>query len=347
MKKVTVIGHFGTETSSSDGQTIKTKTIAKALEKKYGTGDVIKVDTHGGLRTLIKAYQIVKTAFQNSENVIILPAENGLMVFAPLCAIQKQKHSSVKLHYVVVGGWLPKFIQKHKSLEVPLKQFDGIYVETSTMKISLERMGFTNTVVMPNCKDLTILSEEDLVYSTGEPLKLCTFSRVMREKGIEDAINAVTIINRNYGRTVYTLDIYGQIDPNQKDWFEKLEKSFPPYIQYQGVISYDNSTNILKEYYLLLFPTYYEGEGFAGTIIDAMSAGIPVIASNWKYNSEIICDGINGFLCEPCDVSSVISVLCELIDTEKANIMKREIIKSAQRFQPEKALEVLIQRMED
>jgi len=48
------------------------------------------------------------------------------------------------------------------------------------------------------------------------PYKLCTFSRVLKEKGIEDAINAVIKVNTDCGREVCTLDIYGQIDENTK-----------------------------------------------------------------------------------------------------------------------------------
>jgi glycosyltransferase involved in cell wall biosynthesis len=52
-------------------------------------------------------------------------------------------------------------------------------------------------------------------------------------------------------------------------------------------------TKVLRDYFALLFPIYYIGEGFAGTAIDAFSAGVPVIASDWKYNSEVIKEGIN------------------------------------------------------
>ena len=38
----------------------------------------------------------------------------------------------------------------------------------------------------------------------------------MKEKGIEDAINAVESVNAHFGRTVYTLDIFGQGDVEYK-----------------------------------------------------------------------------------------------------------------------------------
>ncbi len=49
----------------------------------------------------------------------------------------------------------------------------------------------------------------------------------------------------------------------------------------------------------MLFPTYWKGEGFPGVIIDAFVAGLPVIATDWNMNTEIIEDGVNGFIIEP------------------------------------------------
>ena len=39
----------------------------------------------------------------------------------------------------------------------------------------------------------------------------------MKEKGIEDAFNAVMAVNESLGYQAFSLDIYGQIDPTQRD----------------------------------------------------------------------------------------------------------------------------------
>ena len=58
---------------------------------------------------------------------------------------------------------------------------------------------------------------------------------------------------------------------HKHDWLETLRKKFPDYISYCGLISFEKSVETLKEYFALLLPTYYEGEGFAGTLIGAYS----------------------------------------------------------------------------
>lgn len=342
MIRATVIGHFGENQSSSDGQTIKTRSITEALEKKLGCDNVSRIDTHGGMKTLLHAHKIVETAFRESENVIILPAENGLRVFAPLCALHKRKHSNVKLHYIVIGGWLPQFLKKNRFLIMSLSKFDGIYVETSTMKRMLDEIGLQNIIVMPNCKNLEVLSEDKLVYSLCEPLKLCTFSRIMKEKGIEDAVSAVVSVNNSYGRIVYELDLYGQIAQNQIDWFEHLRNKFPDYVKYRGVISYEKSVDTLKEYYALLFPTHFYTEGIPGTIIDAFSAGVPVIASKWQNYNDLIEDNVTGIGYDYEQENGLINVLTMLAEKpETLHQMKAKCLISAQKYMPENAINIL------
>ena len=346
MLKATVIGHFGVG-QSSDGQTVKTKTITKALKEKYGAEMIGETNTHGGAKTLFKAPKMVRNAFRGSENVIILPARNGLKVIAPLCAMQKRKHPNVKLHYVVIGGWLPALLKQYRFLQKPLRCFDGIYVETSTMKRALEEMGFNNIAILPNCKDLQILHEDELVYAAAEPRKLCTFSRVMKEKGIEDAVRAVQTVNETFGRTVYTLDIYGSIQPGQEPWFEDLKKTFFDSVRYQGVAAYDESVQIIRSYFALLFPTHFYTEGIPGTILDAYAAGVPVIASKWESFADLIEDGKTGFGYAFDDANGLIGILNRLVeDSKEANTMKKCCLTRAQQYVPQEAVTVLIQRMD-
>ena len=50
---------------------------------------------------------------------------------------------------------------------------------------------------------------------------------------------------------------------------------------------------------LFILPSFYEGH--PKILIEAMSCGMVVLASNVEGNKEIIQDGINGFLCEPSE----------------------------------------------
>ncbi len=342
--KISVIGHFGEGKNLLNGQTIKTRIITEELIKQLGQDDVLKFDSHGGWKTLVKApIQVVKS-IKNADDIIIFPAHNGLRVYAPLLHALKRFFKNKRVHYVVIGGWLPQFLSTRKRLSKILKRFEGIYVETNTMKKALESMGFNNVYILPNCKNLSIISTDKLRFSTNAPHKLCTFSRVMKEKGIETAINAIKNVNSDLGYTAYTLDIYGQIDAGQVEWFEDLKKNFPFYVNYCGCVDSDKSVDVLYKYFALLFPTHFYTEGIPGTIIDAYAAGIPVISAKWESFSDIIEDGKTGLGYEFGDSSQLEKILYKIVqDPYIVCNMKSECLRKAIDYIPKTAISVMMQ----
>lgn len=337
MEKFGIVGHFGQGQNLTDGQTIKTKILNDELNHLLNL-KVRQVDTHHWKKRPLRLLRDCVKLIKSCENVIMMPAQNGVKVFIPLFVILNLIFRR-KLHYVVIGGWLADLLKKNKKLVPFIRRVTSIHVETDSMIRGLKEAGIHKTYYMPNFKNLKKLELQELVYDHNIPLKLCTFSRVMEEKGIEDAIEAVTNINTNKGRVIYTLDIYGAIDPTYKERFESILKKSKDFIQYRGVIAYDQSVDVIKHYFLLLFPTYYYGEGFAGTLLDAFAAGVPVLATNWKHNGEIIKDGQNGFLYDRNDGG--LQRLLEDIQTSPDTVlnMKKTCLTEYERFKPRDVVE--------
>lgn len=345
MKKVSIIGLFCADNGIADGQTVKTNILAEEIERVFGCDQVGRINTYGWKKDPIRLFVRSIAAVWTSKNVIFLTDEGGIKVFPWLLQLANIGKKCA-IHYVVVGGWLPDSLKTRKFRTWLLKQLDGIYVETDSMKKALEMQNLSNVMILPNCKRLPILKENELIYCNSEPYRLCTFSRVMQEKGIADAIEAVKTVNEQSGRTVYTLDIYGQVDPQQMEWFEKIRMDFPEYIKYCGIVPYDQSVDVLQSYFALLFPTYFPGEGFAGTLIDAFSAGIPVIASKWRYNEEFVFEGINGTIVPPQDIKALTEKLLEIkLNVSLWNAQKKNCLLQARRYIPEAVLELLLSQL--
>ena len=228
-----------------------------------------------------------------------------------------------------------------------LHEFTGIYVETKTMVDALQKLGFTNVCVVPNCKPLSIINKNDLDTSYSEPYKLVTFSRVTEKKGIGTAANIVMKLNKKYGRKVFTLDIYGPVDPGEDEsWFAELRKSFTDAITYRGNAPFDKSVEILSGYFALLFPTQYFTEGIPGTIIDAYAAGVPVIASKWKSFADVVEEGITG-LGYDFNTTTDLEKIMEKIITDPSIItnLKKGCVRKANDFLPQNAIKPLINKI--
>lgn len=113
---------------------------------------------------------------------------------------------------------------------------------------------------------------------------------------------------------------------------------------YGGLVPFDKSVEVLKNYFALLFPTYYEGEGFAGTLLDAMAAGVPVVASDWRYNSEIVNEK-NGYVYPVHDNYAFIDTLINVGNNLDLLLSKKpSCLKEAEKYRAENVIQCLISK---
>ena len=182
------------------------------------------------------------------------------------------------------------------------------------MKAELDSQGFSNISVVPNFRKMKILTPSEMILPNGYPLRMCTFSRVIKEKGIETAVDVVNDINKQFGCKVITLDIYGPIAEEEKEWFETLKQKFTDAISYCGCVNSENSYSVLSQYFCLLFPTHFYTEGVPGTIIDAYAAGLPVISAKWSNFEDVIDDGKTGYGYSFDDTDDLKRILTQVIN---------------------------------
>ena len=345
MKRIGIVGHLGKGLNLLNGQTIKTKIVTAELKRVFGNDDVLEIDTHGGLKLFFRLPYLLFLVLLKCKNVVIMPAQNGLLVIPPLLYVMNVFFKR-KIHYVVVGGWMPNLISKRPFLTHCLKQFEQIYVETSVVKETLEGRHFSNVSIMQNCKALQIVSCRELDDKRDNVLRLCLFSRVMEQKGVGHAVAAVAKMNERFGKEACCLDIYGQIENSETEWFKKLQESFPSNVSYKGVVSFDKSVGVLKGYSALLFPTLFFTEGVPGTIIDAYAAGLPVISSRWASFSDVIDEGKTGLGYEFGSFEQLCLLLESLLSSpEKLNGMRFACVEKARHFLPENAMKMFVDRM--
>lgn len=346
MKKVSVIGLFCTGQNVSDGQSVKTRIVTQELEKMLGAAQVDRIDTYGWKKKPLRLFANCVSAVRRSDNVMFLTDEGGIRVF-PWLLRWANVGRKCKLHYYVVGGWLSGYLDRSRRAVSDLQKLDAIYVEIPAMLRELEARGFSNGVLVNKFRRMTPVSVEELDLSPQAPYKLCYFSRVMKEKGVEECIEAVKIANRLSGFEKYTLDIYGSINEPYREDFEKLQKQFPSCVRYGGVIEFQNSTQVLKDYFAMLFPTCYASEGYPNAVVDAFAAGLPVIATRWHYNADIIRDREDGILIDVGNVEQIVDAIEEMannLDLYKS--MRKNCVERCAEYLPENAISKVIKHLQ-
>ena len=301
MKSIIIIGNYGKD-NKVDGQIMRTRTVYNSVKNKYYPKyKVEEINTaNKNIILYIKACVKIIKAYR----IIIMPAYSALK---PMLFLIKLLGASKKTIHIAIGGWLDQYINKPcwKKIENDLM---AILVQLETLKKSLETKGLTNVVYFPNyrqeCGEILNIKPKTELYK-----KFVFYSRIIPEKGIFDAIDAINTLDKD--EKGYSLDIYGPIDEKFKDEFlAKIKNSSN--IIYHGALKQGEILTTLNKYDALIFPTYYKGEGFPGTILESYMAGVPVIASDWKYNSEIIENEVTGLICEPHSAQSIVNCIKKL-----------------------------------
>ena len=314
IKKVAVIGHFGGDNTFLDGQTVKTKNFVAAL-KGSSNWDVECIDTFYKKRKPFTLLKKIQKACKEHDDIFVMPSSRGLSLI--MFVLKKYiKCRNLRVHHIVIGGMFPSYLKKHKKALNIEHRFTSIWIETLKLKIAMNELGFNNVFLFPNFKMLKPL-QTPATYDS-KVFRFCMFSRVIPEKGIELAINSLKSFYKE-GKQVL-LDIYGPVDSGYKDSFSKIVEENKDFVEYKGVINQNEIPETLKNYYMLLFPTYWKGEGFPGTILDAFIAGIPVISSDWNCNTEVVTNMFSGLVYP----SSSFGTLDEAIDYSLYN--KEKII---------------------
>lgn len=335
--KCLFIGNFALGKEAKNGQTIRTRITYDHLQSKNLFKHISLVDTdqvHGHkIKLIMKSLWGVIT----NKYIIVSLSSRGRKVYFPLLALMSKVFSR-RVYHFVTGGSLPDSLKESDVMVRHLNAFEYNFVQVESMKKRFEAIGVNNSLVIPNFKLLNI-SEKPVKSSMNPPFKLCTLSRIRKEKGIEDAIEAVKIINENYGQIICTLDIFGLPDDDYKETFDEIIETMPEYVKFRGLLAFDKTSETLKDYYALLFPTYHHGEGFPGTVIDAYASGLPIVASDWRFNREVINDGETGLIYETRNQAAFIACIEEMITSQDLVWqMKKNCLTQAYKYLPDSSL---------
>ena len=191
-----------------------------------------------------------------------------------------------------------------------LQQMEKIIVETNIVWDGLRSLGLDETLVVPNPRPVSWNCLPPVHQSLNSPLQVLFFGRVIEEKGVFVLIDAVEQANRQ-GCSV-ECEIYGPIDGEIENRFnEACNRSRN--VKYGGIVN-GKVVSHITQYDVLALPTWFPREGHPGAIVEAMMAGIPVIATDHMALPEIVEDGTNGRLVEPQSVDDLSKVLCELVN---------------------------------
>lgn len=289
-KKIGLIGRLDRECSLFDGQTIKTRMMYRLLCEVYGEENIVIVETKDYRHNVLRVAAQLACCLFSCKDIYVSLSRNGRKFFFPILSFASRRFHT-RVYHNLIGGWLARDLEECPQQARYLNDFEVNWVESRKLVEDLRALGVNNAEFLPNFKYLEMV-DLPKTRNYGPVYRFCTFSRVQELKGIGDAID---VVEELCSEGFYChLDIFGPIDPGYKNEFDRAV-SDSPNVEYKGCVPPEKSVQAIAGYDALLFPTKWKPEGIPGTIIDALSAGVPVIAAKWQYYNEMLEDGITGF----------------------------------------------------
>jgi glycosyltransferase involved in cell wall biosynthesis len=324
-RKILYIGPFAKKSIIAIGGTVKTNEIYNALLFNVTTRRRLRyLDVFQWRRHKILIFFRLLLGVLFYKNFILVISYSALKKLFNLPMLFSKNILFIPIGNICCNDLTNKEIQKINNC------INVLFVQTESLKADL---------ICNNIKSKIIVMHNFKIYSNfvfhheyfplnANLFRFCFLSRVTETKGIFDAIEIVEKYNYKNDLNKIELDIFGIIDPIYSNEFNILLET-KDFIRYCGIIPYKDVPKVITKYFMLLFPTKFDGEGFPGAILDSLAAGLPVLSSNFKYYQDILIDNYTGLSFKINDFDEFYSKICyavenyHLINTYRENCLQQ------------------------
>jgi glycosyltransferase involved in cell wall biosynthesis len=191
-------------------------------------------------------------------------------------------------------------------------------------------MGFKGLpLVIPNGVDLEHFSKpisheerQDIRRKFGigpEDVLLITASRLVKKNAVEDIIDALTFLPENYkllilGTGILEKRLKARLLLNKQEGGQAKNSDLKTRVKFGGFVSHGELPAYLQASDIFIRPSLSEGLG--NSFIEAMAAGIPVIATAVGGIPDFLFDGKTGLFCEVKNPKSIAEQVLKLKNEE-------------------------------
>lgn len=176
------------------------------------------------------------------------------------------------------------------------------------------QMGFAGSIsrVIPNgvdvenfTRDISSARLAEVRQSFGfapDAFVLTTASRLVKKNGVQDVIEALAFLPE---RVCFVICGFGHLEQMIRDRVHAL--GLDHRVKFLGLVTHDRLPEMLRASDAFIRAALTEGLG--NSFLEAMGAGVPVIATMVGGIPDFLTDGQTGFACEPSNPKSVASAV--------------------------------------
>jgi glycosyltransferase involved in cell wall biosynthesis len=154
-------------------------------------------------------------------------------------------------------------------------------------------------------------------YRQSNHYKLLFLSRLHAEKGLFVLLDALQAMQQEYSREFSQLTCYLAGDgPDAERAKQTADATGLDNVVFLGTVSREQIAKLMADCDLYVFPTL-RLEGLPLSLLEAMAAGLPTIASDIEGPNEVIESEESGLLCPPGDATALLTAIMRLLGDVK------------------------------
>jgi glycosyltransferase involved in cell wall biosynthesis len=184
------------------------------------------------------------------------------------------------------------------------------------------------TYILPNCIDGPEPLGRAPVPSKAQVLFL---SNINESKGIRTLMAAIPQVIGSSPDVLFVLAGPWQDRSVEKEVLEFVERrGIRESVRWTGPVFGKDKADLLASSDIFVFPSHYPLEAMSLVVLEAMQAGLPVIASDIGSLPEVVVDGKTGFVIPPQDPERLSEKIVRLV--KEPELRRRMGQESRQRF---------------
>ena len=280
------------------------------------------------LRLIVSPFFLAATiVFRHVSIVHLNTSLNPRAYWRDLAYLLVAKALGAKVFYQVHGGALPrKFFAGHALLTSFLRstlRLPDVVVVLAQSELAAYRefVPEQNVVALPNGIDCRPYGAVGTLRSDPtHPLQAVYIGRIAREKGLYETLQGMRLAHELGVDARLIVAGAGPEEPRLRRYAQAL--GIAPRVCFIGPVFGNDKVKLLSGADLMVLPSYSEGLPYA--LLEAMAAGVPVIATPVGAIADVVSDGIHGFLVPPRDGKAIAESLAIMAgDREKLAWMSR------------------------
>lgn len=320
------VGHLYREfTSMGHDVRIMAPSSNRNLERDevdvYRIGNVTKVHANGSIARITLSFRLARRVREvlASEAFDVVHAHEPLMPSLPPTVLKYSEALNVGTFHAYRGSYYGYFYGR-PVLRRAFRKLDGRIAVSRAAKLFVRQYFMAPYRIIPNGVEVRRFDPERVQplpqYTDGRPTILFV-GRPEKRKGVGYLIRAYPHVKQSFPDARFV--IVGAGDWEESPYRRYVERHNMRDIEIVGKVRDEDLPRYYRSADIVCAPAI-GGESFGIVLLEAMAAGVPVVASDIEGYSQVLTSGREGLLVPRRDERALADAVCELLQDRELRL---------------------------